>query len=185
MPAVLALAAMLSGGCEPARVQKRGAPAGPPASASQSGLTDRHPVATDQPAAQQPDAPLLLLEDSPEPAAANQVGADNSRCLVCHLNFEAEKLTRVHARGQVGCEKCHGASDAHIADESWASGGRGTPPDVMFTKAQVNPFCLGCHVREKIQHDAHQPFFAGTSPEKHCTDCHGQHRMPVRRCHWK
>ena len=30
-------------------------------------------------------------------------------------------------------------SDAHIADESWASGGNGTAPDIMYTRDKINP----------------------------------------------
>lgn len=131
------------------------------------------------------DEPLALADDSGEsPAAA----ADNSRCHHCHLNYIDEELAVVHARAKIGCADCHGNCDAHIADESWASGGNGTAPGVMYTKEKINPFCLDCHPREKIDtldKTQHKALFAGTSTEKYCTDCHGDHRLTDRKCKWK
>jgi len=131
--------------------------------------------------------PLLLLDD--EPATNAPAGtADNSRCQVCHLNFMTERLTVGHARTNIGCATCHGPSDAHIADESWASGGNGTPPDKMFTRYQIYPACLACHNGEQVfaKVEKHQPFWWSiASQERVCTDCHGQHRMVKRRCRWK
>ena len=130
--------------------------------------------------------PLLLLDggekQSPGPAGR---GADNSRCFVCHLNYMQEPIAVVHAKANLGCTKCHGDCDAHIADESWASGGNGTPPGVLFTRDKVNPFCLGCHSKEEISIVRHAAFLAGTAAEKYCTDCHGQHRLANRKCKWK
>ena len=130
------------------------------------------------------DEPLALPDDDESPAAA----ADNSRCHHCHLNYIDEELAVVHARAQIGCADCHGNCDAHIADESWASGGNGTAPGVMYTKEKINPFCLDCHPREKIEKTdktQHKALFAGTSTEKYCTDCHGDHRLTERKCTWK
>jgi hypothetical protein len=131
------------------------------------------------------DEPLALADDSGEsPAAA----ADNSRCHHCHLNYIDEELALVHARAKIGCADCHGNCDAHIADESWASGGNGTAPGKMYTKEKINPFCLDCHPREKIEKiekTQHRALFAGTSTEKYCTDCHGDHRLTDRKCKWK
>ena len=131
--------------------------------------------------------PLLLLDDEPA-TNAPAGGADNSRCQVCHLNFMTERLTVGHARTNIGCATCHGPSDAHIADESWASGGNGTPPDKMFTRYQIYPACLACHNGEQVfaKVEKHQPFWWSiASQERVCTDCHGQHRMVKRRCRWK
>ncbi len=144
-----------------------------------------------QPAAASPDAgepvtaddELLLLED--ENPAVITIGpmADNSRCLVCHVNFEQEELTLQHARADIGCAKCHGDSDAHIADESWASGGNGTAPEIMYPPEEINPGCSECH--KEIDPGKHKEFLAGESDEKYCTQCHGQHRMANRKCKWK
>ncbi len=132
--------------------------------------------------------PLLLLDDGPTTNTPAPGTADNSRCQVCHLNFMTERLAASHARTNIGCATCHGPSDAHIADESWASGGNGTPPDKMFTRSQVYHSCLACHTGEQVfaKVQKHGPFWWSiASQEKICTDCHGQHRMVKRRCKWK
>jgi hypothetical protein len=125
---------------------------------------------------------LLLLDDEPETKPAE--GADNSRCHVCHINFSAEKLAATHAKAGVGCAKCHGPSDAHIDDESWASGGKGTPPDIMYPAAKINRFCITCHELNPRDPDR-KCTFPGPSGKKVCTDCHGQHRLKTRKCKWK
>jgi len=134
------------------------------------------------------EAPLLLddepllLDDEPE---TDGPMADNSRCFVCHINYMQEDIAVIHARANIGCAGCHGESDEHIADESWASGGNGTAPDTMYPRAKINPFCMSCHTKEKIDAEQHKSLFAGTSTEKYCTDCHGNHRLPERMCKWK
>ena len=132
------------------------------------------------------DEPLLLL-DAGEEESRPPTGpmADNSRCFVCHLNYAQESLAVVHAKADIGCAKCHGPSDAHIADESWTWGENGTAPDIMFPRPKINPFCLTCHPQDKIDAVQHKALFAGTSEKKYCTDCHGSHRLTERKCQWK
>lgn len=118
----------------------------------------------------------------PSPTAVAPEPADNSYCLVCHTNYEEEKLTSVHQPVGVGCEKCHGISDRHSADEDNI-----TPPDRMFTKTEVNAFCLTCHAKEKLAKDTdHREFLAAQSEaDDTCTECHGkQHRLKVRTRVW-
>ena len=131
------------------------------------------------------DEPPLLLEDEPETLSSDGSGADNSRCFVCHINYMAEDLAVTHARADMGCADCHGESDEHIADESWASGGNGTAPDIMYPKPKINPFCMGCHPKEKIDTPQHKPLFAAGGMQMVCTDCHGDHRLTNRKCKWK
>ncbi len=50
----------------------------------------------------------------------------------------------------MGGVRCHGNCDAHIADESWASGGNGTAPGVLHLREKVNPLCMGCHPKDKM-----------------------------------
>jgi len=138
-------------------------------------------VAESKPAAEAP----LLLEDEPTEGTQSDSGADNSRCFVCHMNYMAEKLAVAHARAGIGCAQCHGPSDAHIADESWASGGNGTAPDIMYPRDKIDPSCLACHSKEKIDTPQHQTVFANPPGTGVCTDCHGTHRLPQRRCKWK
>ena len=133
------------------------------------------------------EEPLLLLDDGEEEflTPSGHV-ADNSRCHVCHINYMQEDIAVIHARANIGCADCHGQSDAHIADESWAWGGNGTAPDIMFPPAKINPFCMGCHPEDKLDTAyQHKLFLVGAAEEKYCTDCHGEHRLARRRCKWK
>jgi len=130
------------------------------------------------------DEPLLLLDDEPDAEQSDGPQADNSRCFVCHVNYMQEDIAVTHARANIGCAGCHGESDEHIADESWASGGNGTAPDNMYPPAKINPFCMGCHTKDKIDTDQHKPLFENFE-KMVCTDCHGGHRLEVRKCKWK
>jgi len=127
--------------------------------------------------------PLLLLDDEMD-HPKTELMADNSRCLVCHLNYELEDIAITHAREGYGCAYCHGQSDAHIADESWASGGNGTPPDIMYRPNEVIPACLKCHELSKSDPDCRCEF-PRLDEKKLCTECHGNHRLQSRKCHWK
>jgi len=127
----------------------------------------------------------LLLEDEPVSEASSGPFADNSRCFVCHVNYMQEKMAVTHAKANVGCANCHGASDAHIADESWASGGTGTPPDRMYARDEINSSCVVCHSRDEIDKAQDHAVLADTDGKKVCTDCHGNHRLTARRCKWK
>ena len=119
---------------------------------------------------------LLLLDDEPGNENGDlSEGVDNSRCHVCHMDFAKEEIAVKHGRAGIGCSKCHGESDEHIADESWAMGGKGTAPDVMFRRSQSIESCMECHPKEKITgEEQHKPFLEGTV-DKVCTDCHGIH----------
>jgi hypothetical protein len=127
--------------------------------------------------------PPLLLEDNvggEDPPPAEGPVADNSRCHVCHINYEDEELAMVHARADIGCEQCHGSSDAHCSDEDNV-----TPPDVMYPKEKINSSCMTCHPRENIDTLPHEPLFDGGTPDKkYCTDCHGKHRLDYRTRRW-
>lgn len=130
----------------------------------------------------------LLLEDEPSTNGLSGAMADNSRCQVCHLNFAMEKLALTHARTNIGCATCHGPSDKHIADESWASGGNGTAPDIMFPRLKIDKACMECHKPEQVflKNEKHKPvWWIIASQQKVCTECHGDHRMVKRRCQWK
>jgi hypothetical protein len=131
---------------------------------------------------------LLLLDDEPEAKPDAGPVADNSRCQVCHLNLMAEDLVVKHAKANVGCAKCHGECDAHIADESWASGGNGTAPEIMYPRDKIGPGCLACHKPEDVflKSQKHRPdVWLIAYEEKTCVECHGKHRLPQRKCRWK
>jgi hypothetical protein len=134
----------------------------------------------------QPAQPAtLLLEEEPAGGTPSEAAAENSRCFVCHVNYMEEEVAVNHARAGVGCATCHGPSDAHIADESWASGGNGTAPDRMYPRDKIHAACLTCHPRDKIDTPQHAAVLADVGGQKVCTDCHGKHRLPQRRCKWK
>jgi hypothetical protein len=157
----------------------------------------RQPQTSDEPAAELAmekkveapllldDEPLLLLGDDGGSEQSDGPQADNSRCFVCHVNYMEEDIAVVHARANIGCAGCHGESDEHIADESWASGGNGTAPDTMFPKPKIVAFCMSCHTKDKIDLVQHRPLFANMDKIV-CTDCHGKHRITTaRKCKWK
>lgn len=179
----LIAAALLQAGCQDTRVLR-------PTPSDQSDLGSLpSSAALDAPAQERApsrteDAPLPL-DEGLGLSMSVEGGADNSRCAVCHLNLIGEELARTHAQAEIGCADCHGPSDAHIADESWASGGNGTAPDMMFPKHQINPACLECHPQDELSHREHEALLAGRSQKKHCTDCHGEHRLVNRKCQWK
>lgn len=119
------------------------------------------------------ERPLMLEEEETGPAA------DNSRCHVCHINYEDEALAVTHARANISCEQCHGASDAHCGDEDNI-----TPPDIMYPPEKIRPFCMGCHIREKIDIAVHKKVLSDTSAKGVCTNCHGEHRLGYRTRKW-
>jgi len=136
------------------------------------------------PAAQLDEVPLLLEElDEHEHALPASKGpvADNGPCFVCHLNYDGEYFTAIHARNNIGCESCHGASYAHRSDEDNI-----TPPDVMFPKDKVNVSCIKCHREDELKKlKYHQKFYANTAEEKYCNDCHGKsHHLKIRTRRW-
>ena len=145
------------------------------------------------------EKPLLLSDDGPplllderagvDPAAA---GADNSRCQVCHLNLAMEELAVTHAKEDIGCADCHGDCDAHIDDESWASGGPGTPPGIMYPLERIDGACGKCHDTHDAPAKKVLQRWQQHCPEKTdassivCTDCHGKHRLnpKLRKAWW-
>ena len=119
------------------------------------------------------EPPLLLENGDTGPVA------DNSRCHVCHINYEQEALAVVHAQADIGCEQCHGPSNAHCSDEDNI-----TPPDIMYPKVKINPFCISCHPKDKIG-QLHKSFFAASAANQgYCTDCHGEHSLSYRTRKW-
>lgn len=115
------------------------------------------------------------------PAKVKPKPADNSRCLVCHGNYDEEGFAVHHAKHGIGCEKCHGPSDDHAGDENHT-----TPPDIMYPADKVNPACLKCHDRTKLAKlEKHLPFWDEIAANtQQCTDCHGKHRLARRTVRW-
>ena len=147
-------------------------------------------------------------KDSAETTAGRQSGGDyysqagekfvaNPFCNVCHQDFDGEELVLNHELAGIGCERCHGESPRHRSDEANI-----TPPEIMYTKAKINPTCMMCHPRGGISGvEAHEIVLAGAETvfdrrsgdsasaagdgARYCTDCHGKaHRMNLRTTKW-
>jgi hypothetical protein len=181
---ILVVVAAAGIGCERVKsAQKEQTKPNP--TASRQAVTAPKVVTDDEPPLLLDDEPLLLLDDDPDEDSSTESMADNSRCFVCHINYMQEDIAVTHAKVDMGCAHCHGESDEHIADESWASGGNGTAPDIMYPRIKINPFCMGCHTKENIDTPQHEVVFVDTDKQKYCTDCHGDHRLTNRKCKWK
>ena len=154
---------------------------------------DRRDVAGNQPSSPQEgeEAVEQTQASSPEPAGPAVVPAagpeqppkpaDNFYCFVCHMNYDGEELALDHELVGVGCSTCHGVSDRHSADEDGI-----TPPEKMFSRDEINAYCMTCHAEADIKDSiSHKPLFDKTSKDEHvCTDCHGKHRLTVRTRRW-
>lgn len=165
------LAAVVAAGCK----QEKEKPQNPSSEAGAAAAQEEAPLLLEE-------EPLLLEDDESEEdlSAAEGPVADNSRCHVCHINYADEELSVTHARADIGCERCHGACDAHCGDEDNV-----TPPDIMYPKAKINVFCMTCHSKDSIETEPHEALLAGTATEdKYCTDCHGEHRLGYRTRRW-
>lgn len=190
LPVLLAaVLAVVVTGCDTAPVAEPAPPAEEPKPAPSTQVSKPVPPAPDpKPPAVEPSGALpLVLDDEPllllaAPASKRKVPqADNSRCFVCHVNYMDEELTVQHAVAKVGCDKCHGPSDAHCGDE-----GNITPPAIFYTKADVDPSCTVCHDPDKVKDAALWCLYVRKPEEagKLCTECHGAHRMAVRTVGW-
>lgn len=115
-----------------------------------------------------------------QPTAAKPV--DNSECLICHMDFKAEPISVKHERAGVGCTTCHGPSLAHGDDEMNI-----TPPDMLFGRAEIAPYCKTCHRSHKKGkvydtfvkkwHSKRRPNGRMILDDSVCTDCHGNHAV--------
>ena len=188
---ILAAAAVAGTGCEKVKSPKKEQTNLEPAAGKESVTAPEAIAVTGNETLLLEEEPLLLddepllLDNGPDEDSSTGSMANNSRCFVCHINYMQEDIAVTHARVNIGCANCHGDSDEHIADESWASGENGTAPDIMYPRTKINPFCMGCHPKDKIDTEQHKPLIAGTINEMYCTDCHGEHRLTNRKCKWK
>ena len=127
----------------------------------------------------------LYTDKEPELYDTGSV-ADNDACLVCHANFEDELFAATHLSSRLPCASCHGDSEAHRADEHNI-----VRPDVLWGRAQQEPFCMQCHPKhlhpEKVE--AFHKEWDGkrrangrwVSHESVCMDCHGKHALPSKQ----
>ena len=129
-------------------------------------------------------APTIGVAAEPRAAAADTAAATVRRevCIECHEDSYRELRVTKHweaadARtpaASIGCERCHGAGEAHVMDGGGPDiggmtvfGGKSaTPPD------RQNGVCLACHQGGLRMH------WAGSAHEAEdvvCADCHSIH----------
>jgi len=107
--------------------------------------------------------------------------ADNSRCHVCHINYDEEQFAVKHAKHGVGCQQCHGPSDEHCGSESHE-----IAPDIIYPLDRIAPACLKCHEPKTLaDQEMHTLNLIGTpQAKKVCTECHDTHRLARRTVRW-
>jgi hypothetical protein len=135
------------------------------------------------------NAPLLLdepTEGDGSTLASNEVAIENTACFVCHANYMTESLASRHTGVNIGCIHCHGQSTAHRNDEN-----NTTPPEIMYPREKVDPFCQGCHI---TAHDISPKtiitrWLQHSEEEIHpsCTGCHKEDDVPPAKvvARWK
>lgn len=125
-----------------------------------------------------------------EGAVEQETFVANVFCSACHYGFDDEELSANHRKAGIGCERCHGESERHRSDEANV-----TPPEIMYSKAKINPTCMMCHPRHEIKHEkSHEVLLAGAATvldadsetsKLYCTTCHAkEHRINVRSVRW-
>lgn len=115
---------------------------------------------------------------------------DNSSCMVCHIDFEAEEISLIHLDAGLTCMACHGDSDDHRSDEFNV-----VRPDVIWGRTEQDAFCMQCHKQHKDPEKVeafHQEWDARrrpngryVEPESVCMDCHGNHAITLAEGQFK
>jgi cytochrome c553 len=131
-------------------------------------------------------APLLLDEPPAKEAKNESFLRINDACYVCHGNYREEPMAVDHAKEDVSCIDCHGASLAHRNDEDNI-----TPPDKMYPLAKIDAACTAeCHDTHDAPAREVLKRWQERCPQKTdftqivCTDCHGNHRLTRRTVRW-
>ena len=115
---------------------------------------------------------------------------DNQSCLVCHKDFKEEPFSVKHLQKGITCMVCHGDSLTHSGDEFNI-----TRPDVIWGRAEINPFCSQCHPGhlnpegvKKFREEwlgLRRPTGRLVQEDSVCTDCHGEHAIMVGEGNFK
>ncbi len=128
----------------------------------------------------------LLLDDSPPPGLEKKkIAGPKLICTDCHGNYLEETLAVTHSRSNIFCITCHGESYAHASDE-----GNVTPPDIMYAREDILPKCWQCHVTHNaraadvLTRYQERGLQARNIKDLVCTDCHGEHRILIRKNVW-
>ena len=116
---------------------------------------------------------------------ASEMPKNNELCILCHMDFDEEEITAEHISEGITCAGCHGASVAHMHDETMMTG-----PDILYGRLEVEGMCSQCHEGHK-KTEAVEAFREewygrkrengrGISKDSICTDCHGLHTVARR-----
>jgi len=107
------------------------------------------------------------------------------RILNYNSDMEYRRCGRTGLMISAICLGCHGQSFAHRNDEN-----NTTLPETIYSAAQIDPFCQGCHYSHNVPPGKIVARWAKRNPDKTdpdkivCTNCHGEHRMKVRTIIW-
>ncbi len=77
-------------------------------------------------------------------SGARRKPADNSPCMVCHMDFKKEPISLSHEKAGIGCAYCHGLSNDHGGDELNI-----LLPDKLYGQMEIVPLCKSCHPEHK------------------------------------
>jgi len=129
--------------------------------------------------------PLLLDDPAEEQAVETEAATENMACFVCHANYMDELLAERHAKANIGCVNCHGDSFAHRNDEN-----NTTPPEIMYTADEIDPFCRGCHDAHDIPPKKIIAMWMkqkAKKPDVTCEGCHKEDDVPPEKivARWK
>lgn len=91
-------------------------------------------------------------------------------CTMCHTDVENEFVGSVHFKMNIGCTRCHGPSEGHLADEN-----NEVKPDELFARKDVDRLCGICHECRRPKETKAPP---PAEPEV-CIDCHGAHTVAL------
>ena len=127
----------------------------------------------------------ITLEPTP-PAESANMPADNSLCIVCHLNFAENDAIAGHVSERITCAHCHGVSIDHMNDESMM-----TSPDILYGRTEVGTMCQQCHSTPHRRPDRVEAFLKKwtgrgrkngrtITEDSICADCHGLHTVPKK-----
>ncbi len=94
-------------------------------------------------------------------------------CAPCHSEQARDFATHTHFSKNIGCDACHGPSEAHRKATGAA------PPDRVAAPDEVPALCGACHVAQRKDYQAsrHAALLAARPRVRsaQCGACHGVH----------
>ena len=143
-------------------------------------------LAVTAPCPPKPKCPPKRNTDLPaDPWGTIPVVPNNSACLECHKTFKAEEMVTQHNKANIACVRCHGKSEAHVADKKGL-----VAPDKMFTGKTTIKMCGKCHddhdvpavkvVAQWLKKNPKRKSIEGAT----CINCHGDHKIEKRTTIW-